>query len=289
MVFVTSRPAHGTPARHARAQWAIVVPVKSGELGKTRLLIPKERRARLAMAMAMDTIEEVAASDLVLRVLVVTEDACVASEAAAISANVAPLVVASHAALAARFPDGREHSLDRVIAHGAELIGTTWNRAALPADLPALRRADLEIALQAAARVDRGVVPDGWATGTTLLTARAGVPWRSAYGRQSYRRHQLLGHVPLPAARSSTLRWDVDTVTDLEKAWEVGTGSRTAALLNEWGVVGVRVTTPRGLEAHLQPDPPDIMTERSTPAGRNDDVPQAARYSVHRSMGRPRT
>jgi 2-phospho-L-lactate guanylyltransferase len=232
MVFVTSRPARGISARYAR--WAIVIPMKSGEHGKTRLVVSGERRARLAVAMAMDTIEEVAASGLVHRVIVVTEDACVASEAAAISPNVAPLVVASHAALVERFANGREHSLDRAIAHGAELVGTTWNRAALPADLPALRRADLELALHAALRVDRGVVPDGWATGTTLLTARAGVPWRSAYGRRSYRRHQLMGHVPLPAARSSTLRWDVDTVTDLEKAWEVGTGPRTAGLLNEW-------------------------------------------------------
>ena len=70
-------------------------------------------------------------------------------------------------------------------------------RAALLGDLPALRPADLAAALEAAASVDRGVVADAEGTGSTLVTARAGVAWASAFGDGSFARHVALGCAPL--------------------------------------------------------------------------------------------
>ncbi len=104
-------------------------------------------------------------------------------------------------------------------------------RAALLGDLPALRPADLAAALTAAAAVDRGVVPDAEGTGTTLVTARRGIPLRTSFGDGSYARHVELGCAPLEVEGTSSLRRDVDTAAQLDAAAALGLGPRTAALL----------------------------------------------------------
>jgi 2-phospho-L-lactate guanylyltransferase len=104
-------------------------------------------------------------------------------------------------------------------------------RAALLGDLPALRPADLAAALVAAASVNRGVVADAEGTGSTLVTAGAGVDWASSFGDGSFARHVALGCVPLDVADGSTLRRDVDTARQLEAAVLLGLGPRTTRLL----------------------------------------------------------
>jgi 2-phospho-L-lactate guanylyltransferase len=104
-------------------------------------------------------------------------------------------------------------------------------RAALLGDLPALRPADLADALRAAASVDRAVVADAEGTGSTLVTAVAGVAWTSSFGDGSFARHVALGCAALEIADASTLRRDVDTAAQLDAARALGLGPRTAALL----------------------------------------------------------
>ncbi|WP_240658824.1 2-phospho-L-lactate guanylyltransferase [Microbacterium sp. CPCC 204701] len=198
-----------------------MVPVKSAARGKSRLDVAGIDRAALARAIALDTLEAATACELVAQVVVVTNDPALARESAAIPAL--------------RFaPEGDTRGLDAAVATGMAAMDPNERmpRAALLGDLPALRPADLADALRAAASVDRGVVSDAEGTGSTLVTARAGVPWTSSFGDGSFARHLELGCTPLAVQDASTLRRDVDTADQLDAARALGLGSRTAALLS---------------------------------------------------------
>jgi 2-phospho-L-lactate guanylyltransferase len=201
-------------------RWIIVVPVKPPSRGKSRLDVAGIDRAALAHAIALDTLEAATACDLAAQVVVVTNDAALARESAAIPAL--------------RFvPEGDSRGLDAAVATGMATMDphSRMPRAALLGDLPALRPGDLADALRAAASVDRGLVADAEGTGSTLVTARAGVPWDSSFGEGSFARHLSLGCSPLAVPDASTLRRDVDTADQLEAAAALGLGPRTAALL----------------------------------------------------------
>nr|WP_154923519.1 2-phospho-L-lactate guanylyltransferase [Microbacterium testaceum] len=198
--------------------WTIIVPVKPAAVGKSRLAGVDTDREALARAIALDTINAAAAAAHVARVLVVTDDAGVRVE---LRRARAVEVVA----------EGDTRGLDAAIALGASAAGQGTPRAALLGDLPALRPADLDHALELAASVERGLVPDAEATGSTLVTARAGAVWVSAFGKDSAARHRLLGCTDLAVDRESTLRRDVDTAAQLSEAVALGVGPRTSAVL----------------------------------------------------------
>jgi len=179
--------------------------------GKSRLAAAATRRTELARAIALDTI---AAARRVCAVTVVTADAAVAVAARALGATIV---------------DEREpRGLNAAIAAGVE-AAHSGHRAAMLGDLPALRPEELAAALQAAAAADRTVVPDAEGSGSTLVTARAGLPWASAFGADSLARHVEIGCAVLDAG--PTLRRDVDTVAQLDAAAVLGLGPRTAAVL----------------------------------------------------------
>lgn len=188
--------------------WTVVIPVKSPALGKSRLSAAGDRFA-LARAIALDTIETAVQA---CAVIVVTEDASIAAAARELGARVVD--------------EGAPAGLNAAIARGVDAAGTT-HCAAMLGDLPALRPTDLTAALRAASTMERAVVPDAESTGSTLVTARAGVAWASAFGADSLARHVALGCTVLDAADS--LRRDVDTVAQLEAATPLGLGPRTAA------------------------------------------------------------
>lgn len=208
------------PQEFGARRWIVVVPVKPPARGKTRLDVAGLDRAALAHAIALDTLEAATACELVAQVVVVTNDPALARESAAIPAL--------------RFvSEGDARGLDAAVATGISAVDPNdrMPRAALLGDLPALRPADLADALRAAASVDRGVVADAEGTGSTLVTARAGVPWTSSFGEGSFARHLELGCTPLPVPDASTLRRDVDTAEQLDAARALGLGPRTGALL----------------------------------------------------------
>jgi 2-phospho-L-lactate guanylyltransferase len=196
------------------AEWVVVVPLKPAAVGKSRL---RDGGEQLVRAIGLDTVAAASAAASVARVIVVTADPATAAAAAAL-----PRVEV--------VPEPRPSGLNAAIATGIVAAGS-GPRAALLGDLPALRPADLEAALRAAASVDRAVVPDAEGTGSTLVTARAGVGWSSAFGAESFARHTALGCVPLPVPAASTLRRDVDTAEQLAHAAALGLGPRTTALL----------------------------------------------------------
>lgn len=200
------------------AGWAVIIPVKPATVGKSRLDVPGVDRVQLARAIALDTIAAAAACDAVAQVFVVTEDGGLVSLAFDIPGL--------------RFvPEGEARGIDEAVALGAETAGDRTPRAALLGDLPALRPDDLAAALRTASDLERGVVADAEGTGTTLVTARAGVSLETSFGEGSYARHLARGFTPVDVAGGSTVRRDVDTAAQLDAAAALALGPRTAALL----------------------------------------------------------
>ncbi|MET0672974.1 MAG: 2-phospho-L-lactate guanylyltransferase [Microbacterium pygmaeum] len=206
----------GAPA--GRDPWAVIIPVKPTALGKSRLDVAGIDRVSLARAIALDTIEAAADCDAVGQVFVVTDDAA--------------LITLAFDIPGLRFvPEGDARGIDAAVATGAEAAGERMPRAALLGDLPALRPQDLSAALSTASALARTVVADAEGTGTTLVTAGAGMALRTSFGDGSFARHLDLGCVPLDVAQDSSLRRDVDTADQLDSAAGLGVGRRTRAVL----------------------------------------------------------
>lgn len=191
-------------------RWTIIVPVKRLSIGKSRL------RGRgigddLVLAIALDTISAVLAAEPVDRVIVVTSDPTMTEHASALGAKVVA--------------DEPDAGLNAAIRHGEASAGTGTGRAALTADLPALRPAEVAGALHASA-VRPAYVADHLGTGTTMVTAPPGVPLDPHFGAGSAAAHAASGALGL-AGRWPGLRLDVDTPADLEAARTLGLGPRT--------------------------------------------------------------
>jgi 2-phospho-L-lactate guanylyltransferase len=214
--------------------WTLVVPVKVVTQAKTRLaddLSPAERAA-LVQAMVLDTLSAARDAPAVTRVLIVTDgDLLVDGLRATVGAPVGVVAEPVPAqGLNAAIRAGIDHARSTGSVPVAVLLG----------DLPALRPADLDAALAAASGHDLGVVVDAAGTGTTLLTAAAGIELLPAFGARSAAEHRRRGHVELDVPARSGLRQDVDVLTDLVAVAALGPGPRTAEVIDR--LVG-RLTT----------------------------------------------
>src|SRR5438067_7414602 len=161
---------------NAGVGWSVVVPVKRLRAAKSRLALSSECRARLALAMAADTVAAATACAVVDEVIVVTDDAAVGSAVAATRVRVVA--------------DEPRAGLNEALEYGAHVARSVRIDAgvvALAADLPALRPDELATALIAA--VDRSVVADRSGGGTTLLAAPSGTKLLPSYGADSFARH----------------------------------------------------------------------------------------------------
>lgn len=177
------------------------MPLKPAASGKSRLGSTEQ----VVRQIGIDTVRAAVAAPGVVEVVVVTADPVTA---AALSAVPRVRVIRELAPRGIRL----------AIAAALATLPTGTGRAVLLGDLPALRPADLARALVAARRHPRAFVADAPGTGTTLVTARPGVSWRSAFGRASASRHRALGLVPVPVPLRSSLRHDVDTPRQLARA-----------------------------------------------------------------------
>ena len=203
--------------------WSVLIPVKVLAEAKSRLAsLAGPRRAELALALASDTVTAVLASDAVARVIVITDDRDAAVALAALGA----LVV----------PDEPRAGLNPALRHGAGYAAARWpddGKAALSADLPALRPEQIGQALRAAAAWPTAFVADAAGDGTTLYTATPGAAFRPAFGLASRARHAAGGAVELGLDGIPGLRRDVDTPSDLRGAVALGLGPHSAALAAE--------------------------------------------------------
>lgn len=147
--------------------WTVVMPVKVLAQAKSRLaLLAGPRRPSLALAFASDTVSAVLACPDVARVLVVTSDAVAERRLSALGAAVVP--------------DSPGAGLNEALSHGALVASRRWpgsGIAALTADLPALRAAELSRALRAAGAAAAAgnaasFVPDAMSSGDRLPGCR---------------------------------------------------------------------------------------------------------------------
>jgi len=192
--------------------YALLVPVKDGRTAKSRLGVDEEgRRAALMAAFARDAIS--AATELAgVTVYVVGEPDALRDVLDGLEVTV--------------LPDEGDGQLNQALSRAAQRVARPeLATAALLADLPCLRSADLETAL--AAGVDRRFVADAAGTGTTLLVAPAGTDLDPRFGPGSAAAHVASGARPLTEPLAS-LRLDVDTTDDLEAALRFGVGLHTA-------------------------------------------------------------
>jgi 2-phospho-L-lactate guanylyltransferase len=197
----------------ARPGWHVIVPLKSADVGKSRLGIDPAAVRALGVA----TVLAAAAARGVAELVVVTADKRIAEM---LSGMPRVRVVLEHAA----------HGLRAAIAEGLATVPQGSPRAVLLGDLPALRPGDLSIVLAQAARHPRSYVADAAGTGTTLVTARPGVTWRAAFGRASASRHRALGLHRMPVSIASSVRHDVDTPHQLARARAIAASTISAVV-----------------------------------------------------------
>ncbi|MGQ4487929.1 2-phospho-L-lactate guanylyltransferase [Streptomyces sp. 372A] len=200
-------------------RWSLVVPVKPLARAKTRLAPASGAllRPRLALAFARDTVAAALSCPDVADVVVVTDDPVAGAALAALGA----LVV----------PDAPGSGLNAALAHGERAVRAGRPGAplaALNADLPALRPAELSRVLEFSAAFPRAFVPDAAGIGTTFLSAAPGVELRPVFGGPSRVRHLASGAVEISLPGIDSVRRDVDTGEDLRVALELGVGPFTA-------------------------------------------------------------
>ena len=208
---------------NARFGWSVLLPVKVLAQAKSRLAeLAGPRRGELALALACDTVSAVLRTAQAARVVVITDD----QVAATALRELGSLVI----------PDEPRAGLNAALRHGAAFAAGRWpgcGTAALSADLPALRPAELMRALHAAAAWPTAFVADAAGDGTTLYTAAPGAAFRPGFGLASRARHAADGAAELELADIPGLRRDVDTPADLRGAAALGLGPHTAPLAAE--------------------------------------------------------
>ena len=205
------------------ARWSVLLPVKVLARAKSRLAdLAGPRRGELALALACDTVTAVLGCEAAARAVVITDDRV----AAAALRGLGALVI----------PDEPREGLNAALRHGAAFAAARWpgcGAAALSADLPALRPAELARALTGAAAWPTAFVADAAGDGTTLYTAAPGAAFRPAFGLASRARHAAGGATELDLEAIPGLRRDVDTPADLRDAAALGLGPHTAPLAAE--------------------------------------------------------
>jgi len=208
----------GTPER-AIGPAIVVVPVKPPAHAKSRLSgLPDAQRIALARAFALDTVTAALACTTVAAVLAVTDDFRFATDLRLAGCEVVP--------------DGVSGDLNATLVQAALEVERRWPAytvAAVCADLPALRPAELAAALAGVPASGAAFVADAAGTGTTLYAARAVADFAPAFGPGSAAAHEAAGAVPLGGDWPS-LRQDVDEVGDLGRVLLLGVGEHTRAV-----------------------------------------------------------
>lgn len=197
------------------------MPLKPLARAKSRLgrAAGEPARPRLALAFAQDTVVAALSCARVRDVVVVTDDAAAGTALSAFGARIVP--------------DGPAAGLNAALAHGARSVRTLAPDAAvaaLNADLPALRPAELARVLDFASAFPRAFLRDAAGIGTTFLSCAGGTELRPAFGGRSAARHLASGAVEITLPGVDSVRRDVDTGEDLRVAMTLGVGPHTARL-----------------------------------------------------------
>jgi 2-phospho-L-lactate guanylyltransferase len=204
--------------------WAIVVPVKRLAVAKSRLAVSPDLRRELALRMAIDTVSALLAVATVRIVVVVTDQ----TDAAAAMRRIGAVVV----------PDAPDAGLNPALRHGAaaappDVLGV----AAVAADLPALRSAEMAGLLDRAATHPSAVVADATGRGSTVYAVTQPAAFDPRFGPGSFAAHVATGAADLTTWAGPSLRCDVDTLEDLAAAAALGCGTATTDALSRFDVL----------------------------------------------------
>jgi 2-phospho-L-lactate/phosphoenolpyruvate guanylyltransferase len=202
----------------SKPSYGVLVPVKPVAFAKSRLGgLGDDVRRQLAEAFAVDTISAALQCDLVAAVMVVTDDHVLARRLAGEGVEVVP--------------DGAGEDLNASLVQAAAELHRRHaglGIAAVCADLPALRPAELAQVLRAAPEDDMGFLADADGVGTTVVTAPHLARFRPTFGEHSRSKHLDGGAREIELADVASVRRDVDTPHDLAEALRLGIGPRTA-------------------------------------------------------------
>jgi 2-phospho-L-lactate guanylyltransferase len=197
------------------ASYVVLLPVKPPARGKSRLEVDPARRRALAAAFALDTAHACLTADRVEAVLAVTDDARFADQLRAAGCET--------------IPDGVAGDLNESLRLAAAEARRRWPDSmpvAVCADLPALRPADLDAALDAAgAHLGAAFVTDEDGVGTTLYAASYD-EFAPRFGLGSRAAHLDAGAREIDGNLQS-LRRDVDDAQALAAADDLGLGAHT--------------------------------------------------------------
>ncbi|MYT34577.1 2-phospho-L-lactate guanylyltransferase [Streptomyces sp. SID8356] len=201
--------------------WSLVVPLKPLARAKSRLgrAAGESLRPRLALAFAQDTVAAALSCARVRDVVVVTDDAAAGAALSSLGARIVP--------------DSPASGLNPALAHGARSVralSPALPVAALNADLPALRPAELARVLDFASAFPRAFLRDAAGIGTTFLSCAGPTELRPAFGGPSAARHLASGAVEIALPGVDSVRRDVDTGEDLRVALGLGVGAYTRRL-----------------------------------------------------------
>ena len=196
------------------APYVVLLPVKPPARGKSRHEVDPERRRARPAAFALDTARACLAADCVVAVLAVTDDARFADDL--------------RGACCETIPDGVDGDLNESLRLASAEARRRWPAAtpvAVCADLPALRPADLDVALAARTGAEAAFVTDQDGVGTTLYAA----PYDGfdpRFGFHSREAHLEGGAMEISGDLRS-LRRDVDDAGALVDAVALGLGAHT--------------------------------------------------------------
>jgi coenzyme F420-0:L-glutamate ligase/coenzyme F420-1:gamma-L-glutamate ligase len=205
---------------HIRDGWSVVIPVKGTDEAKSRMTGDLTQRQAIALAIAIDTVMAAKAAPNVGRVLVVTSQ-----QAAHVFSQRGVSVVVQE--------DGRDDGLNAAVRLGVQTIARDSydsipprGIAVLLGDLPALQPSELAIALDAASKHCRAMVPDADGMGTVLLAAAPCCAHLPAFGAGSRLSHMDRGYIELALPATLGLRRDVDTFEHLLDCERLGFETR---------------------------------------------------------------
>ncbi|MDV3222819.1 2-phospho-L-lactate guanylyltransferase [Intrasporangium sp.] len=221
-----NEPQHEN-ATHRKPGWHLVVPVNDAAIGKSRLARALHRAGpgreridleEISRALARDTLHAACEALGPERVVLVTADELTAAEWRA------------RGVTSVRDPGA---GLNAAVALGLTMTLTMTppgaGVAALLGDLPALQPADLEEALEAAARHAQSFVPDADGSGTVLRAAVG----QDGHFTPRFGPHSAARHAADGAARLDLdlprLRTDVDDLESLLTVLRLGAGPSTVA------------------------------------------------------------
>ena len=212
----------GTGPRRARG-WSLLIPQKHPLQAKTRLRVPDPLRRALVQAMLADTIDAAWRTPCVVRIYLLVDGLDRLSDLGPGVRWVSPIDV------------GDLPALNQKLAHAERVLrcgpAPAADLAVLPGDLPALRPGELQETLRRASGRGRSFLADWSGSGTTLLAAESTASLSPAFGVGSAQAHSSSGAEALSGDGLDSVRADVDTVSGLERARQLGIGRWTRAVV----------------------------------------------------------